>query len=296
MIKTKDFNNLPKAILDQYVLKPGEVKIFVLEDRFKRYEKGKEVWPQSVPIPMTGIHIDAKGTVYPIAAINDALGNFIPVHLRSFTRKGGGRLVLKGGTRLASLLYPYMMLLNENASNPTRDKTVAPVFRLYDEEAEAKEMITKAKTEMGILSQLIALKDPKAKTIALALGLANPADSGTVAKMKLLEEANKSPEKIKAAMKDKNVEVKALVAKVAAAGDILFDGEHVLWADSGTPIIKAGIRNWKEKLAEKAAKDKELNAALQAVESKRTSGATKSAPLNPPTQGNAGTGNNPPQK
>jgi hypothetical protein len=109
-----------------------------------------------------------------------------------FTGLNHGRIFLDPNNPADHIRYKYMTLCNYNASNPDRNPNVEPVFRLVDEEKEAKAKLEIEAKDNKALELFFVLKDSEVATIGGLIGLQG---EDAVMKVNLLNWLKENPNK-----------------------------------------------------------------------------------------------------
>lgn len=138
MKQTKEFNNVPKSVLDKLKLKKGETITYKVKGvKPDRDNPGRFLIPSKNVPPTDRIAI---GDEYVDIAYIKAVGKGGQAIRGSiwFTQSNGGVIRLTGGSRDQQELYEYLELSNYNASNENRDTGVTPIFERLDAKKDAQ--------------------------------------------------------------------------------------------------------------------------------------------------------------
>jgi hypothetical protein len=158
MIKTKEYNNVKTPPQ----LKRNEVKVFqYLNVKPDKQNPGKVIMPSIHMIPEVDRVYDKESDDYiDIASIGSlGVGGKPVFNTIQFTKKDRGLLALRGNKTGDREIYQYLMMSNYNASNPDRDTSVVPLYKLMEpkkEAADSRKQRTLRRDAMNVAAELSA--------------------------------------------------------------------------------------------------------------------------------------------
>lgn len=141
-----------------------------------------------------------------------------------------GVFVLHEGIMDEEEIYDVIELLNENASNPHRDKSVNPLFERVDEVSLSKGKVAQRNLRIEML-KYIDILDPLEKRLLYAANNGGFDDDLDVVTDKLQELAEKDPAWFKAMVESRITPVKAIVKQALEKGHVQYDAQtnRYLW-------------------------------------------------------------------
>lgn len=185
-----------------------------------------------------------------------------------------GKFSLTGGKVEDDEMYEFLCLSNRNESNPNRDKSVTPLFKMVNALADSKAVTGKVATLRKAINLAADITEKDAHKLAASLNW-NDFSDWAVLKAEIEQFASRTPDKFIAAYEDPNTVIKAdlkmaldakiidfdmatmdvkmggsLLTKLTDASDVL--GSIFQWqqsAKNGEQVL-AGIRKQLEKTKE----------------------------------------------
>ena len=158
------------------------------------------------------------------------------VHMVPDTNRGV--FVLHEGIMDEEEIYPVIELLNENASNPYRDKTVNPVFERVDEVSLSKGKVQQRNIRIEML-KYIDILDPMEKRILYAANGGGFDDDLNVVTDKLQELAEKDATWFKGMVESALTPIKAIVKQALEKEHIQYNAQtnQYVWLGTQEPIV-----------------------------------------------------------
>jgi hypothetical protein len=190
-----------KALLKEKKLAVGQVVQFRLlsgklnpdpEERRKR----EMLWVQSDCIVGSDrIRDPFSGDLIDIAVVKniDSEGNVVPEKLYVPARDTNGFITIVGGNVKQERWYEFLLICNQNASNPHRDKEVVAKFKLIDAAKDSKEQRKVQNTLREMLVLVNDLSKSERQEIAAAYGWDRNSEDDVIA-TRLNEIVMKDPE------------------------------------------------------------------------------------------------------
>lgn len=179
-----------------------------IRDPFANEGKGATV---SIGVP-TGFDVNGNATSYKpfLAGMYDDIFR--------------GKFSLMQGKIEDEDLYEVFWLLNENESNPHRDKSVKPLFKVVNYKEEVTQKIGKLETLREALRVVSETMEDEVKVKQFAASQNWTETDPEFLKGQLSDFAKTYPDKFLQIIKDPDTEVKSTIKKAIDAGIIVFDG------------------------------------------------------------------------
>lgn len=250
MIEYKNLNNISQKLRESIPPMEGEVVFQMLNghknndmDRTEREKEpilyGKTQIPTYAKIKDPFAN-DGKGaTVYiGVPQSFDVNGNaisFKPFLAGMHDGKFNGKFSLMKGKIEDEELYEVFWLLNENASNPNRDKTVQPLFKIVNYKEDVKTTFSQIDILRSALDKLKAMSDEEYIQFANSQNYSetNP----DFIKKQVSDYAKTYPDKFLDIIKDPNTEIKAKIKEALVKGIMTFDAKTKDVAVNGNKIM-----------------------------------------------------------
>lgn len=188
-MKAENLNNFKKF---KDLKMPNKVVIFELLGIKEDPENfGRKIIPAVALRPLDVIMVDGEPeSIACIESVNhDGVATLESVIFSGYSH---GRVFLDPTNPMDHMRYKFMTLCNYNASNPDRNPNVEPVFRLVDEEKEAKAKLEIEAKDNKALELFFVLKDSEVATIGGLIGLQG---EDAVMKVNLLNWLKENPNK-----------------------------------------------------------------------------------------------------
>lgn len=131
-----------------------------------------------------------------------------------------GKFSLMKGKIQDEELYEVFWLLNENESNPHRDKSVKPLFKVVNHKEDLKLTLNKVDYLRRALKDLEIISADEIMEFAASQNWAGDIDSMT---LKVNDYAKSNPEKYLVIREDKNTSIKAKIKNAIDEGIIVID-------------------------------------------------------------------------
>ena len=238
MIKTKEYNNVKTPPM----LKRDEVKVFqYLNVKNDKQNPGKVVMPSIHMIPSIDRVYDKETDDYiDIASIGSiGIGGKPTMNTIQFTKKDKGLMALRGSKTGDREIYQYLMLSNFNASNPDRDKSVNPLFKLVEpkkDATDARKLRNLRRDAMNVAAELSAAE---VREFAASLNKDEKRDI-SILRDELEVMAEKDPTSFMTLSKDKNKSIQATCKSAIDKKVIRFDkaSSTFIWVATGETIVQ----------------------------------------------------------
>jgi hypothetical protein len=203
MFITEQYNNLPESILARAPKLTGQMVKFEVKGKY--WDKANNIWryPHMTSIPKTDRIVDPEtNEVYMIANVHNISSSGEPVMPMIFFDHSGHIIIRPDDSgRYSSsdiLTYQYLMLCNYNESNPHRDKNTKVWFRQINDDAVALGKVEEKSQTADAIKMVAKLTDEEVPLLAAQLGVGEVGDMTQVARLKLIEYAEKNPAKAQA--------------------------------------------------------------------------------------------------
>lgn len=238
MIKTKEYNN----VKNPPQLKRNEVKVFqYLNVKEDKANPGKVVMPSIHMVPTVDRVYSKENDEYvDIASIASlGVGGKPQFNTIQFTKKDKGLLILRGDKTGDREIYQYLMLSNYNQSNPDRDSSIVPMFKLVEpkkDAADSRKQRTLRRDAMNVAAELSAAE---VREFIASLNKDETRDI-SILRDELEIMAEKDPKQFVALSKDKNKSIQANCKKAIDQKVIKFDkaSSTFLWVSTGESIVQ----------------------------------------------------------
>lgn len=238
MIKTKEYNNVKTPPQ----LKRNEVKVFqYLNVKPDKQNPGKVVMPSIHMIPEVDRIYDKELDDYVDIASIQSLGvGGKPIFSTiQFSKQEKGLMALRGSKTGDREIYQYLMLSNYNASNPDRDSSVVPLYKLMEpkkEAADSRKHRTLRRDAMNVAAELSAAE---VREFIAALNKDEKRDI-SILRDELEIMAEKDPQQFITLSKDKNKSIQANCKSAIDKKVIRFDKatSTFLWVSTGETIVQ----------------------------------------------------------
>jgi hypothetical protein len=237
-MKAENLNNFKK--FDDIKLPAGKTVVFeVLGIRNDPDNFGRKIIPTQLLRPFDMIMVDDEPKQ--IAAI-ERLGEdgqaILDVEM-IFNPANHGRIFLEASKPKDHIRYKFMTLCNYNESNPNRDKSIEPIFRLVDEEKEATLELEKEQENFKSLEAFFILRDDEVGIISKLVGIDGEV---SVIKPRLLEWVKGNPNKFKSIVDGiKDIVPEVALVQYGLANELLIDnkmaGEITYGPDKGKVVF-----------------------------------------------------------
>lgn len=238
MIKTKEYNN----VKNPPQLKRNEVKVFqYLNVKEDKANPGKVVMPSSHMIPTVDRVYDSEVDDYiDIASIKSlGVGGKPIFNTIQFTKQDKGLMALQGSRTGDREIFQYLMLSNYNASNPNRDTTVVPLFKLVEAKKEAAESRKQRNLRRDAMNVAAELSAAEVREFIASLNKDEDRDI-SILRDELEVLAEKDPKQFISLSKDKNKSIQANCKKAIDQKVIKFDKatSSFTWVSTGETIVQ----------------------------------------------------------
>jgi hypothetical protein len=238
MIKTKEYNNVKTPPQ----LKRNEVKVFqYLNVKADKQNPGKVVMPSVHMVPQVDRVYDKELDDYvDIASIASiGVGGKPSFNTIQFTKQEKGLMPLRGNRTGDREIFQYLMLSNYNASNPDRDTSIVPLFKLVEptkEAADSRKQRTLRRDAMNVAAELSAAE---VRVFIAALNKDEKRDI-SILRDELEIMAEKDPQKFITLSKDKNKSIQATCKSAIDKKLIKFDkgNSTFSWVSTGETIVQ----------------------------------------------------------
>jgi len=238
MIKTKEYNNVKTPPQ----LKRNEVKVFqYLNVKEDKQNPGKVIMPSVHMIPQVDRVYDKEADDYiDIASIGSlGIAGKPSFNTIQFTKKDKGLMALRGGKTGDREIFQYLMLSNYNASNPNRDTSIVPLFKLVEpkkDAADSRKLRNLRRDAMNVAAELSAAE---VREFIASMNKDEKRDI-SILRDELEIMAEKTPQEFITLSKDKH---KSIQANCKAALDkklIKFDkaSSTFIWVSTGETIVQ----------------------------------------------------------
>lgn len=182
---------MPEEIIDEIKI-PKKPVVFKLVDLPTR--GGKEIIPNARWVPNQD-RVLIKNKEYQIGFLigknTDGTERFGDIW---FEGRHMGRLTLMPKDRLQHRnLYQYLMLCNYNESNPDRDQSVQPIFKIENSQEDARKEISKIERDNTAREAAIKLDKKQVRELSEYFGF-DATQHPDVLQLKLIKQADKKPE------------------------------------------------------------------------------------------------------
>jgi hypothetical protein len=201
MFVTEQYNDLPQKILDRIPKLTGQMVKFVV--RGKYWDKSNKTWrfPYMTAIPKTDRIVDPEtNAVYTIANIHNVSTSGEPVMPMIYFDSSGHILIRpdENGRYSSSdiLTYEFLMLCNYNGTNPNRDGNTKVWFEQVNDEKVAKSKVDEKAFAAEAIKIVAQLQDEEVPLMAAQVGVGEVSDQTQALRLKLIEYAEKEPQKI----------------------------------------------------------------------------------------------------
>lgn len=240
MIKTDRYNNISPQLRKKYTLKPGKIAVFKLDNLLKDPDPNNKFGyflPAVKHVRTSDVIFDPYSEEQvEIRAIKSvsADGKTIKDYRLAFEKIFMGQITLSGDNADHQRIYTYMMLCNENGTNPNRlAGNVSATFVHFDPE-EAARKSRKARHNLRMANN--AAFDLPAKGIKLvAAALDHNVDQDVeVLRDKVESFASENPVAFLRMITDKNVGVRGLINQAFRLNIIRYIGSRmqVVWTET----------------------------------------------------------------
>ena len=238
MIKTKEYNK----IRTPPQLKRNEVKVFqYLGVKKDPQNPGKVIMPSIHMIPQIDRVYDKESDDYvDIASIASlGVGGKPQFNTIQFTKKEKGLLAVRGSKTGDREIYQYLMLSNYNASNPDRDTSIVPLFKLVEPKKEASDSRKQRTMRRDAMNVAAELSASEVREFIAALNKDEKRDI-SILRDELEIMAEKDPQQFITLSKDKNKSIQANCKKAIDKKVIRFDkaSSTFLWVSTGETIVQ----------------------------------------------------------
>ena len=238
MIKTKEYNNVKTPPQ----LKRDEVKVFqYLNVKVDKQNPGKVVMPSVHMIPQVDRVYDKETDDYiDIASIASiGVGGRPAFNTIQFTKKDRGLMALRGSKTGDREIFQYLTLSNYNESNPNRDASIVPLYKLVEPKKEAadnRKQRTLRRDAMNVAAELSAAE---VREFIAALNKDEKRDI-SILRDELEVMAEKDPQKFITLSKDKNKSIQAACKSAIDKKVIKFDKKDntFSWVSTGETIVQ----------------------------------------------------------
>lgn len=238
MIKTKEYNNVQTPPQ----LKRNEVKVFqYLNVKNDKQNPGKVIMPSIHMIPQVDRVYDKDLDDYvDIASIASVgIGGKPTFSTIQFTKQEKGLMALRGNKTGDREIYQYLMLSNYNASNPDRDTSIVPLFKLVEPKKEAADNRKERTLRRDAMNVAAELSAAEVREFIASLNRDEKRDI-SILRDELEIMAEKNPKQFITLSKDKN---KSIQANCKAAIDkkiIKFDkaSSSFIWISTGETVVQ----------------------------------------------------------
>lgn len=250
MLEYKNLNNISDKLRQSIPPMNGEVLFQMLNghknndmDRAEREKEpilyGKTQIPtfSRIKDPFAN---DGKGATVNIGVPTSFDANGNPTSFRPFLAglhdgKFNGRFSLMQGKIQDEELYEVFWLLNENESNPNRDKSVQPLFRIVNYQQETKSTFSQMDILLEALTKVKEMKEEDYITFANSQGYTET-DINLI-KAQVSRYSKDFPAKFLEIVKDPNTEIKSNIKKSIDKGIMSFDARTKDVAVNGNKIM-----------------------------------------------------------
>lgn len=171
----------------------------VLNPDLEERRKKETLWAQSVCIVGADrIRDPFSGKLVDIAVVKsiDKEGNVLPEKLYVPARDTNGFIIIVGGNVSQEKFYEFLLVCNENESNPHRDKNIQAKFKLIDAAKESKEKNKHLDTLTEMLQLVKDFSKAEKQEVASAYGWDRNSDEEVIT-LRLREIVVKDPEGFK---------------------------------------------------------------------------------------------------
>jgi len=236
MRKTKEFNNFSNVKPPK--LKAGERAIFELIN-LKKDRNGKTKYPAAKRISPQDRIVDGDDYT-DIACVRDSRGTLVDIW---FYGSQLGKVILNGNRALDNEIYAYLMLSNYREGKENRDPSIRPLYRLVDDEKNAKTSSEKRRKRSEALNIAYDMTNPEVKEFASAMGW-NTKQAISVLRDKVEDIAENKPFEFIEKSSNKDNKYKAIFYEAEKAGLIQYDGKakKMKYTDTGEHLFSiAGV-------------------------------------------------------
>jgi hypothetical protein len=282
MKKVKDWNDVPKAELKKLAINKHSRITFQLTG-MPLDETTRIPTPPRVRAIPSQDRVQIGDEFYSIGYIDRVNADGSPVFGNiTFTSSENGMKALNPKSAKHAELIEYLLLSNYNASNPNRDTSVAPMYKVLDATADAKaenDTIDEL-TEALVLAKTMKVAELKAFGASRSWDLKQGTE---VLKNRVKKFAKNNPRGFLAAADPKNVHIRAVLSKAETDGIISFNRQvnGFVYKDSGDIITTfARSKNFDQYTAFAAWMNEDDAAGPVFAELEKATGFTKSKPAN----------------
>jgi len=221
-MKAENLNNFKK--FDDIKLPTGKTVVFeVLGIRNDPDNFGRKIIPTQLLRPFDMIMVDDEPKQIALIERLGDDGQAIFDNGVIFNPANHGRIFLESSKPQDHTRYKFMTLCNYNESNPKRDKTIEPIFRLVDEEEEATLELEKEEENFKSLQTFFILKDDEIGIISKLVGIDGEV---SVIKPRLLEWVKGNPNKFKSIVDGiKDIVPEVALVQYGLANELLIDNK-----------------------------------------------------------------------
>ena len=197
--------------------------------------------------PSKDIVMGEDGKIYQIAFITGKDNEKRPIFGEIwFDAMRGGQIVLNRDNPSDRALYNYLMLTNWNESNPHRDESKIPVFKVLNNKKDAESEVAMKKIRLDAENRAFALSHKQVLGFAAHLGKDTTLDIG-ILRREVLEYAGKKPDAfLEADAMITSLSHYYVIARKGLKKNIIkIDGRNseFKWSDGG----KTGYKGFNEK-------------------------------------------------
>lgn len=186
-----EINDIPKGLKSRYLLNSNKkvVQFELIGVDIKRGILPKKAIPGEDVVYDPDKHIEYKIYWRPKLVVDEKTKtNVVMGEKIWFERSTAGRIICHLDQRQGRQLYEFLSMSNHNASNPFRDKSYEPIFKLVDDEAVARLELATQKQVDNARNKVFNAKLADLRMIADWMGLPSN-ETETSLRKTLLEEA-----------------------------------------------------------------------------------------------------------
>lgn len=163
---------IPKALKSRYLIDTGTDKVTFIHLKAKPHLNR---CPTALVPPKDEIYDEKKGEVYPIyykpkVTVKDGV-KVLTTSEMWFTRERMGTITCDLKTRTGREMYEFLCMSNYNISNPFRDKSVRPIFKMMNSKKEAQASLQSEKQVVMAKSAVFSMKGEDVRQFSDWMGI-----------------------------------------------------------------------------------------------------------------------------